>query len=222
MNKIQKQVYDKAQEISIDIEHDWIECFDKIVYFQHDTIPKEMIDYLDHCYDDDFDIAVDCGNKLIGELITFDPKLIQNRTLRKEIEEIYFRWCISIAPLILFDDYKLKSKAKTIETLEDELFLKGCDKQTELLEQFQYDEYIMKKYPKKIRDIISVTGYAKALTDDEDIELDFKIIDTIEYKIIKTHPDKKLQKQWFDKNDFIHECGMTRRFIEEHMMEKKQ
>ena len=129
--------------------------------------------------------------------------------------------CLAVI-MYLEDNVKFSTKATTLDELQTEKFIIYNKCKQELLEQFQYDVYVMKKYPKRIREIISVTGYAKALTDDEDIELDFKIIDTIEYKIIKTHPDKKLQKQWFDKNDFIHECGMTRRFIEEHMMEKKQ
>ena len=227
MNKIQKQVLDKAYNIKWDFEDQWIECFEKIVDLQYDTIPKDMIECLDIIDgSEDSDLIFDYTRKLIGEFITFDRKLIQNRTLRKEFDSIYLKWCDAFSPIVIslqsYSGIKFKSKAKTIRGFEIEIFIKMFELESEMLEQFQYDEYIMSKYPKKIRDIISVTGYAKNFTDKQDRELDHKIMDIIHYKIIDTHPDKKLRKYW-DKlfDTWQHYLG-TSIFLEDYMLEKEK
>lgn len=129
--------------------------------------------------------------------------------------------CLSVI-MYLEDDVKFSTNATTLSELENESIKKSDKCKDELLEIFQYNDYMMKKYPKKIMDIISVTGYAKQLTENEDYQMGLDIINEIDMKIIDTYPDKRLKNLYDHKREVMHESWNTAIFINEHMMERKQ
>jgi len=127
--------------------------------------------------------------------------------------------CLAVI-MYLEDNVKFSTKATTLDELQTEKFIIYNKCKQELLEQFQYDVYVMKKYPKRIREIISVTGYANQLTENEDYQMNLDIINTIDMNIIDTYPDKRLKNQYNYKREVMHESWCTVKFIYDHMMEK--
>jgi len=129
--------------------------------------------------------------------------------------------CLAVI-MYLEDNVKFTTKATTLDELQNEIFIIYNKCKQELLDQFQYDVHAMKKYPKRIREIISVTGYANQLTEHEDYQMDLDILDIIDTKVIDTYPDKRLKNQYDYKREVMHESWCTVKFIYDYMMERKQ
>jgi hypothetical protein len=129
--------------------------------------------------------------------------------------------CLAVI-MYLEDNVKLSTKATTLDEFQKEILISYNKSKQELLEQFQYDVYVMKKYPKRIRDIISVTGYANHLSEDEDYQLNLDIINEIDMNIIDSYPDKRLKNQYDYNREVMHESWCTIKFIYDQLMEIKQ
>lgn len=232
MNKIQKQVYEKAQDMSFGSEYGWIDCFNDIVFHttqsQIQKIPdniismlKEFIDII--ILDGKQDRRIDLQTELIDYLQGFNPELIENKELRKKFIRCNEIWSWSLPVVCYLEDHvKFSTKAKSLNELLDESFLKYEQCTDELLEQFQYDEYIMERYSKRIRDIISVTGYANHLTEDEDYKLNLDIINEIDMNIIDSYPDKRLKNKYTHLREVMYESWTVGYFISEYMLEKEK
>ena len=232
MNKIQKQVYEKAQEMEFMSEYDWIDCLNDIVFYtsqsQIQKIPDNIISILEEYYeiimlDDKQDRRVDLQTALINYCIDFNPGLIENKELRKKFIRYndIWRWSFSVVNY-LEDHVKFSTKAKSLNELLDESFLKYEQCTQELLEEFQYDEYMMERYSKRIRDIISVTGWAKHVTGDEDYKMKLDIIEEIDMNIIDSYPDKRLKNKYQHTREVMYESWTLGYFIGEYMLEKKK
>jgi len=230
MNKIHKQVLEKARDICYGTESDWINCFDDIIFHttqtQINATPDHIIKFVEDFYDKrkNSEIHTNAQTELLNYFISYDIKLIKDKKLRKKFQKFHEIWSIAF-PTVMYlepDEKKFTTKSKTISELQSELWVIYENSKEELLSQFQYDEYIMKNYPSKIRKIISVTGYVKKLTDDEDHLLNLQIINEIDMKIICTHPNKKLQKQWGITREIMHESWNSAIFIDDYLSEDRE
>ena len=229
MNKTHKQVLEKARDICYGTEVDWIDCFDDIIFHttqsQINATPDHIIKFVEDFYEKDVksEIYLNAQTELINYFIDYDIKLIEDKKLRKKFQKFHEIWSNAF-PTVMYlepDEKKFTTKSKSISELQSELWVIYENNKEELLNQFQYDKFIMKNYSSRIRNIISVTGYANKLTDSEDHLLNLQIINEIDMKIICTHPNKKLQKQWGITREIMHESWHTAVFIDDYLSEKK-
>ena len=232
MNNIKTQVYETAKYWLSESEVKWIDCFKDIVFHttqsQYNKIPDKiilMLEELDenHINFDELQSArLDLETKVINYLDNLNPELIENKELRKTFVHYHEIWTFSLPVVNYLEDHvKFSSKAVTLNELFDEMFLKYEQSTDELLEEFQYDEYIMERYSKRIRDIISVTGYANHLTEDEDYKLNLDIINEIDTNIIDSYPDKRLKNKYDHIREVMYETWCIAYFISNYMLEKK-